>query len=135
LPFVAVIAPASAPPKHLAHVAHLAQVVPDERLAECIVVGRERVTRRFTALERAPCRLSGEPARFDRVMNALQRGHVHEADTVTGEQQPGRVELLRQRDEPALRNRLRAPLHTLAALEDLPHARMRLQFLQHVVHG
>ena len=41
---------------------------------------------------------------------------------------------LRQRDEAALGDRLRAPGDTLAALEDLPDARMRLQLLQHVVH-
>src|SRR5437867_10275405 len=67
-------------------------------------------------------------------MNALERRHVDEAGAVAGEQKTRRVELLRQRDEPTLGNRLRAPLHTLTALEQLPHAGMRLQLLQHVVH-
>ena len=44
------------------------------------------------------------------------------------------MEALRQRDEATLGNRLRAPLHALAALEDLAHARMRLQLLQQIVH-
>src|SRR6266540_1293849 len=37
-------------------------------------------------------------------------------------------------DKPTLGNRLRAPLQALAALEDPPHERMRLQLLQKVVH-
>ena len=47
---------------------------------------------------------------------------------------PGAWNAPRQRDEAALGDRLRAPLDPLAALEDRPHARMRLQLLQQVVH-
>jgi len=68
--------------------------------------------------------------RLDRVVNALQRRHVDETDAVAAQQQPRRMEPLRERDEPALRDRLRAPLHALAALEDPADARMRLQLLQ-----
>ena len=45
------------------------------------------------------------------------------------------MELLRQREEAALGDRLRPPLHPLASLQDLAHELVRLQLLQHVVHG
>src|ERR1044071_8631083 len=44
------------------------------------------------------------------------------------------MQLPRQRVKAAARDRLRAPLHALAALEDLPDLRMRLQLLEQVVH-
>ena len=45
------------------------------------------------------------------------------------------MELLRQREEAALGNRLRPPLHALASLQDPAHELVRLQLLQNVVHG
>ena len=44
------------------------------------------------------------------------------------------MQLPRQRVEAAARDRLRAPLHPLAALQDLADLRVRLQLLQQVVH-
>src|SRR6478609_4490593 len=67
-------------------------------------------------------------------MNPLQRRYVDEPDTVARQQQPRRMEALRQRNEAALRNRLGPPLRALAAVEDLPNPRMELQLLQQVVH-
>ena len=45
------------------------------------------------------------------------------------------MQLLRQGDESAFGNRLRAPLDALAPFENVPHDRMRLQLLQKIVHG
>ena len=45
------------------------------------------------------------------------------------------MQALRQRQEPALRDRLRPPRHALAAQEELLQQRVRLQLLQQVVHG
>src|SRR6185437_6617076 len=97
---------------YLAHVPHLPQVAPHERRPERLVVRRERRARGGAALERPPRRLGREPPRLDCIVDPLQRWHVDEPDAVTGEQEPRRMEPLRQRDESALRNRLRAPLHT-----------------------
>ena len=96
---------------------------------------RPRAPGRRGVAGRAPRGLGREPPRLDRVVDALQRRHVHDADAVAAEQQPGRVEPPRQRDEAALRDRLRAPLDPLAALEDRPDRRVRLQLLEQVVHG
>src|SRR5262249_36506522 len=46
----------------------------------------------------------------------------------------GGVQFPRQRVETSARDRLRAPLHALAALQDLADLRMRLQLLQQVVY-
>src|SRR5581483_3199673 len=89
---------------------------------------------RYATFERAPRGLGGKPPRLDRVVNPLQRRHVDETDAVAAQEQPRRVESLRQRDEAALGDCLRAPLHALAALEDAAHARMRLQLLQQIVN-
>jgi hypothetical protein len=45
------------------------------------------------------------------------------------------MERTRQRDEPALRNRLRTPRDALAAVQHLTNERMCLELLQQVVHG
>jgi hypothetical protein len=67
-------------------------------------------------------------------VDALQRRYVHEPRAVAGDQEPGRVQPLRQSQEPALRDRLRAPGDPLATFEELAHERMRLELLEHVVH-
>src|SRR5712691_1698432 len=67
-------------------------------------------------------------------MDAFQGRNVHQSGTVAADQQPGGVQLLRQRQEAAFGNRLGAPFDTLAAFEQLAHEPMRLQLLQHVVH-
>src|SRR4051794_23897978 len=120
--------------ERLAHVPHFAQVAPDERVAQRLVVGREDGALRAAALERPPRRLGGESPRLDRVVDALERRHIHETDTVARQQEARRVEALRQRDEPTLGDRLRAPLHALAAVENPPDPRMQLELLQQVVH-
>ena len=91
--------------------------------------------RNLAALQRAERRLGGEPPRLDRVVDALQPRHVDEPRALADEQQPGRVESRGQRVVPALGDRLRAPRDALAAAEDLPDEPVRLELLQHVVHG
>ena len=73
-------------------------------------------------------------ARLDRVVHALERRDVHHPDSVAAEEQSRRVEPRRERVEAAARDRLRAPLDALAAVEQLADLRMRLQLLQQVVH-
>ncbi len=78
-------------------------------------------------------RLRSEPAGFDRVVDALQRGHVHEPGAVSGDQQAGRVHALRHGDEAAFGDGLRAPADPLAAGEDPSDERVGLQLLEEVV--
>ena len=89
-------------------------------VADRLVVAGQRAGRPGVrpALERRERRLGGEQPGLDRVVDALQRRHVDEPGAVAGDQQPGRVQLPRQRDEAALGDRLRAPADPLAALED-----------------
>src|SRR5262249_2421058 len=54
---------------------------------------------------------------------------------LAGEQEPRRVKPLREREEPAARDRLRPPLHAFAPVEELADRRMRLQLLEQVVDG
>src|SRR5262249_45326103 len=121
----------------LPHVPYLVQVAPDEAGANRVVIGVERAgsLRRRPALERPVGGLRREATGLDRVVDALERRDVDEAGAVAAEQQPGRVQLLRQREEAAGRDRLRAPLDALAALEQLPDLRVRLQLLEDVVDG
>src|SRR5205085_7920787 len=79
--------------------------------------------------------LGGEPPGLDRVVDALERRHVHEARAVAAEEKAGRVEPAREREEAALRDRLRPPGDALTAVEDAADERMRLQLLQQIVDG
>ena len=103
------------------HVPHLLQVLPDEALPQRVVVRSSAPRRPIASPRRSAAEggLGGEPARLDRVVDSFQRGHVHEAGAVAAEQQAGRVQPVRQREEAALGDRLRAPLEPLAAVEDL----------------
>src|SRR6266542_803699 len=60
----------------------------------------------LAAPERRERRLGCEPAGLDRVVDPLQRRHVHEPRAVACDQEPRRMESLRQREEAALRERL-----------------------------
>ena len=121
----------------LAHVPDLLEVAPDEALLDRLIVGGERAAAAdgLPALEHRERRLGGERARFDRVVDPLQRRHVDEAGSVAREQQARRVQPLRQRQESPFGDRLRAPGDPLAAVEQLADERVRLQLLQQVVDG
>ncbi len=106
----------------LPHVAHLAEVSPNKRVAKRGVVGSEGLVR-FWGGERAPGGLGRQATRLDRVVDALEGRHVHEAHAVAGEQKPRRMKAARQRDVPALGDRLCSPGDPLAALEDRPDRR------------
>ena len=95
--------------------------------AATVVVGRG------LARQRRERRLGRQPARLDRVVHALERRDVHHADAVAAEQQPRRVEPLRQCVEASARDRLRAPFEALPAFEQRPNLRMGLQHLQEIV--
>src|SRR5205807_9963454 len=98
------------------------EVAPDEALPNRLVVGVERARRprRLARLQRREGGFRREPPGLDGVVDALERGHVHESRAVSAEQEAGRVKTIREREEAAFRNRLRAPGEPLAALDDPP---------------
>ena len=126
-----------AAPEDLAHVADLLEVAPDVARADGLVVRRQGTgpARGLAALQRTIGRLGREPPGLDRIVDALQRRHVHEPRPLAREQQARCVQPLRQRQEPAALDRLRAPLHPLAALEQPADLRMGLQLLEEIVDG
>src|SRR5439155_11443880 len=91
-----------------------------------IFVGRQRGRGRLAALEGAERGLGGEPSRLDRVVDPLEARDVDHPDAVAAEEQAGGVQLPRQGVEAAARDRLRTPLHALAARQELPDLAMRL---------
>ncbi len=68
-----------------------------------------------------------------RVVHALERGDVDHAGAVAAQEEPRRVQPLRERVMATARDRLRAPLETLAAFEQRADLRMRLEPLQEIV--
>src|SRR4029079_3010311 len=60
---------------------------------------------------------------------------VDEPGALADQEKPRAVQPRGERVEPALRDRLRAPRDTLAAVEDLPHEAMRLELLEEIVGG
>src|SRR5918996_2720417 len=77
--------------------------------------------------------LGGEPARLDRVVDALQPRDVDEARALADEEQPRRAQLPREGVVAALRDRLRAPGDPLASADDVPDEPVRLELLEDVV--
>ena len=121
--------------ERLAHVPHLAELLPHVARADGVVVAVERpaASRDLAALERRERRLGGEPAGLDRVVHALEARHVDEPRALPDEHEAGRVELRGHRVEAALRDRLGAPRHALAAPQDLANEPVRLELLEEVV--
>ena len=72
--------------ERLAHVPHLLQVLPDEALAHRRVVRRKRRRRAPSGPHGRDRRLGREPPRLDRVVDALERRHVHEPGAVAAQQ-------------------------------------------------
>ncbi len=97
--------------ERLPHVAHLVELLHVRARAQGLVVRVEgpEAARYLAALQRPKRCLRGEPARLDRVVDALQPRHVDEPGALTDEQQARRVEPRRQRVVAALRDRLRPP--------------------------
>ena len=130
---------ASAPPtkkplrERLAHVARAVAVLLDLGALDLLLVVRE-VGAVAAALQALVDRLGGEHARVHRVVDALERRHVHHAGAVADDRHARRPQLPRLRPVAARRDRLRAPADALAALDDLRDQRVRLQLLERVVH-
>ena len=100
LPFVTVIALASAPPtkKPFSNACRMLRtsrrLLPEIAVSDLVVVPVEGAdpTRVLTALERPEGGLGGEAPGLDRVVHALQPGEVDETGALAREQQPGRAE-------------------------------------------
>src|SRR5436190_17061161 len=101
--------------ERLLHVARLVEVLADVGVVHGLLVFGEVGAAR---LELPVDRLRRQAAGLDRVVDALQLGDVDHAARVAADDH-ARVRQARQRPVAALRDRLRAPRHALAALEDL----------------
>src|SRR5271154_1707493 len=113
----------------LARVALFPEVFADDRVLDHLLVVLEA---RLTPLERRVDRLGGEHAGLDRVVDALQRGEVHDAGGVADEH-GARHRQLGHRPVATRRQRLGAPGDPFAALEHVFEERMRLDLLEEVV--
>ena len=112
------------------HVARAVQVVRDVRAVhEAVVFGESRRGRvvGFERLEDRPRRVD---PRLHREVNALQRRHVHETGGVPQQHDAVAGAPLGERVESSFRDRLRAPLDHLPALEDVAKQRMQLHALE-----
>ena len=102
-------------------------------------IDRARVRRQprlgsVVGLERGVDGARREDARVHRVVDPLQRSDVDVPRRVAHDADAAPVPALGQRQVPAFWNRLGAPLHHLAAIEDAPEERVMFHALQQPMH-
>ena len=112
------------------HVPPRAQVLHDEALVHGPVVGGQGGRRGVALLQRREDGPRRQDPGLHRVVDALERGHLHEAGGVAHHHQAVAVPPFRHRVEAALGDRLGAPLDQLAALEVRPEERVQLHALE-----
>ena len=114
-------------------VARAVELVVQPACAECLGVGAELIVCRVPP-ERRERRFRGEHARFDRGVAALDARSVEESGVVPDQAAAGKDEL-RQRLQPACRDRARAVGDALAAFEKGADRGMRLVALEFLVRA
>src|SRR5213593_2228479 len=116
------------------HVPRAVQVLHDERRVHRAVVLGEPPGGRVARLEARMDRARGEHPRLHGVVDSLERRHVHEAGRVAQDHDTVSRAARRDRVVAALGDRLRTPLHHLAALQVAAEQRVQLHPLKQLVH-